>query len=98
MSCVYLVAAPVIYLVQQVAPFLAAVRTRLPAGGIDCMSSELTLLECLVLPLRNGDTALVADSTHSLRRGSRNWWRSPLWSYDGRPRFGPGSTSAPPTR
>ena len=61
MSRIYLDTAPVIYLIQQVVPFAAAVHTRLSARGVVCVSSELTRLECLVLPLRNGDSKLVAD-------------------------------------
>ena len=37
MSRIYLDTAPVIYLVQQVAPFEAAVRTRLSASGVVCL-------------------------------------------------------------
>jgi predicted nucleic acid-binding protein len=61
MSRIYLDASPVIYLVQQVVPFWPTVRTRLSAGGVVCVSSDLTRMVCLVLPLRNGDTRLVAD-------------------------------------
>jgi len=61
MPRIYLDSSPVIYLVEQVAPFWTAVRTRLSASGVGCVSSELTRLECLVLPLRNADARLVAD-------------------------------------
>ncbi len=61
MSRIYLDSSPVIYLVQQVVPFWTAVRTRLSASGVVCVSSDLTRMECLVLPLRNGDSRLVAD-------------------------------------
>src|SRR5947199_3006978 len=61
MNRIYLDSPPVIYLVEQVMPFLPAVQARLSASGIVCVSSELTRMECLVLPLRNGDSKLVAD-------------------------------------
>jgi uncharacterized protein len=53
--------SPVIYAVQRVAPYAASVDARLGAAGVVIVSSDLTCLECLVLPLRNGDAALVAD-------------------------------------
>jgi predicted nucleic acid-binding protein len=61
MSRIYLDSSPVIYLVQQVVPFWPTVRTRLSASGVVCVSSDLTRLECLVLPLRNGDSRMIAD-------------------------------------
>jgi predicted nucleic acid-binding protein len=61
MPRIYLDSPPVIYLVEQVAPFWTAVRTRLSASGVVCVSSELTRMECLVLLLHNGDNRLVAD-------------------------------------
>jgi predicted nucleic acid-binding protein len=61
MPRIYLDSAPVIYLVEQVAPFWTSVRARLSASDVVCVSSELTRMECLVKPLRNGDAPLVAD-------------------------------------
>jgi predicted nucleic acid-binding protein len=61
MPRIYLDSSPVIYLVEQIAPFSTGVRARLSASGVVCVSSDLTRMECLVLPLRNGDTRLVAD-------------------------------------
>jgi predicted nucleic acid-binding protein len=57
----YVDAAPVIYLVRQVAPFWTPLQARLSVPGVVLVSSELTHLECLVLPLRNRDARLVAD-------------------------------------
>jgi len=42
-------------------PFAAAVEARLAASGNVLASSELARLECLVVPLRNGDAARVGD-------------------------------------
>jgi predicted nucleic acid-binding protein len=61
MARIYLDSAPVIYMVQQVVPFWTAVRTRLSASGTLSVSSDLTRMECLVLPLGNADMVLVAD-------------------------------------
>jgi predicted nucleic acid-binding protein len=61
MSRIYLDSSPVIYLVQQVAPYWAALQTRLAVSGVVCVSSELTRMECLVRPIRNGDTSLIQD-------------------------------------
>jgi predicted nucleic acid-binding protein len=58
---IYVESAPVIYTVEQVAPFAQAVNQRLAASGVVIVSSELTRMECLVLPLRNNDAALVAN-------------------------------------
>lgn len=58
---IYLDAAPVIYTVQQVAPFAAAVDTRLSATGVVRVASDLTRLECRVKPLREGNMALLQD-------------------------------------
>lgn len=58
---IYVDTSPVIYTVQRVAPYAASVDARLGAAGVVIISSDLTRLECLVLPLRNGDARLVAD-------------------------------------
>ena len=63
MNRVYLDSSPVIYLVQQVVPFWTAVRIRLSASSVVCVSSELTRMECLVLPLRNGDPINLVRNT-----------------------------------
>jgi len=57
----YLDSAPLIYLVEQVQPYAAAVRRKLSAQGLVLITSELTRLECRVKPVRNGDAALLQD-------------------------------------
>ena len=57
---VYLDAAPVIYAVEQVPGYGAAVDARLAAPGVAPVTSGLTRLECRVKPLREGDGALLA--------------------------------------
>jgi uncharacterized protein len=59
MSRVYLDASPVIFMVQQVMPYWVPLQTRLSLPGIVLVASELTRLECLVLPLRAGDAQLI---------------------------------------
>ena len=54
-------AAPVIYAVEQVPGYGAAVDARLAAFGVMPVTSELTRLECRVKPLREGDTEPLAD-------------------------------------
>jgi predicted nucleic acid-binding protein len=58
---VYVDAAPVIYAVEQVPAYAAAVDARLAAPGVVPVTSELTRLECRVKPLRDGDAELLAD-------------------------------------
>jgi uncharacterized protein len=58
---IYLDAAPVIYLVEQVAPQAAAVDARMSAPGVVRVASHLTRMECRVKPLRSGDHALLLD-------------------------------------
>ena len=58
---IYVDTPPVIYSVQQVVPFAQKVSQRLAASGVLIVTSELVRMECLVLPLRNGDNQLVAD-------------------------------------
>ncbi len=53
--------APIIYYVERVMPFAAAVDARLTASGIILVSSELARLECLVVPLRGQDAGRVGD-------------------------------------
>jgi uncharacterized protein len=57
----YLVSAPIIYHVERTLPFAGAVDARLSVSGVVLVSSELARLECIVLPLRNGDVARVGD-------------------------------------
>ena len=58
---VYLDSAAVIYLVENIAPWEAAVQAVLRRPGVVPQASLLTRLECRVLPLREGRTALLAD-------------------------------------
>jgi predicted nucleic acid-binding protein len=58
---VYLDSSPIIYLVEQMAPFAAKVLTRIGTPGIILASSDLALLEALVKPVRNNDVALVQE-------------------------------------
>jgi predicted nucleic acid-binding protein len=57
----YLDAAPVIYAVEQVAPFFPAVDARLSAAGVVRMASDLMRLECRVKPVREGNADLLKD-------------------------------------
>jgi predicted nucleic acid-binding protein len=57
----YLDAAPVIYLIERVAPYFAAVAARLTPPGAVLVASRLTRLECLIDPQRKGDTALLQE-------------------------------------
>jgi predicted nucleic acid-binding protein len=57
----YLDAAPVIYAVEQVAPFFPVVDARLSAVGVVRVASDLTRLECRVKPLREGNVDLPKD-------------------------------------
>lgn len=58
---VYLDTAPVIYLVENVAPWEAKVRAFLSEPGMSLCASVLTRMECRVVPLRADDQALLAD-------------------------------------
>jgi len=69
----YVEAAPVIYTVEQVAPFAQAVNLRLMTSGVIIVCSELTRMECLVLPLRNHDAALVANFDTWFSRQVAEW-------------------------
>jgi predicted nucleic acid-binding protein len=57
----YLDAAPVIYAVEQVAPFFPTVDARLSAAGVVRVASDLTRLECRVKPVREGNADLLKD-------------------------------------
>lgn len=58
---VYLDAAPVIYSVEQVPEFAAAVDARLAADDVILVVSDLTRMECRVKPMRGGEAALLQD-------------------------------------
>jgi uncharacterized protein len=57
---VYLDSAPLIYLVENVSPYAAALISRLAAPGVVQICSDLTRLECRVKPLRDNEPALLA--------------------------------------
>jgi predicted nucleic acid-binding protein len=58
---VYLDAAPVIYTVEQIPPYAAAVDARLSAHGVVRAASDLMRMECRVKPLREGNAELLKD-------------------------------------
>jgi uncharacterized protein len=58
MSRVYLDSVAVIYLVEQVAPYHTQIDARLNVTGVQPVVSDLTRTECLVKPIRTGDTNL----------------------------------------
>jgi uncharacterized protein len=57
----YLDAAPVIYTVEQVALYAAAVDERLSAAEVVQVASDLTRIECRVKPLRDDNRELLKD-------------------------------------
>jgi len=57
----YLDAAPIIYWIEKVAAFYPQVDARIKPAGVTLVSSNLALMECLVLPLRQGQSGLVQD-------------------------------------
>jgi predicted nucleic acid-binding protein len=57
----YLDAVFVIYLVEQNPTFAPAVESWLLANPCDLVVSELTRMECMVVPVRNRDAALIAE-------------------------------------
>jgi predicted nucleic acid-binding protein len=60
----YLDSNIIIYLVEQEPryyPLLSSLLARANSGQIQLVSSELAILECLVIPLRNQDAELVDD-------------------------------------
>lgn len=57
----YLDSAPIIYCIERVMPFAAAVDARLTASDTILVSRELARLECLVVPLRVQDASRVGD-------------------------------------
>jgi predicted nucleic acid-binding protein len=58
---IYLDSAPVIYSVEQIAPYAAVVDARLSAPGVVRVASDLTRVECRVKPLRRNDTNLLQE-------------------------------------
>jgi predicted nucleic acid-binding protein len=57
---IYLDSAPLIYLVENVAPYARVLIAHLAPSGTVQVCSELSRLECRVKPLRDRETALVA--------------------------------------
>ena len=57
----YLDAAPVIYTVEQVALFAAAVDVRLSGTDIVQVASDLPRMQCRVKPLHDGNNDLLID-------------------------------------
>ena len=60
MMRIYLDSAPVIYLVEDVAPYASALESRLIVPGTVQVCSDLTRMECRVKPIRDGQDALLA--------------------------------------
>ncbi len=57
----YVDSAPVIYFVQKVVPYRFLVERWFQRPDIQLIFSDLTRLECLVLPLREGNRTLQSD-------------------------------------
>ncbi len=60
----YLDSNIIVYLVEHEPrsyPVLSAILARANTGQIELISSELAILECLVVPLRNQDAELIRD-------------------------------------
>jgi predicted nucleic acid-binding protein len=58
---VYIDSVLIVYAVEQTPQFALAVEAWLLANTCDLVSSELGRMECLIVPVRNNDTALIAD-------------------------------------
>ena len=58
---IYLDASPIIYWVEKVAAYYPQVDARIKQAGITLTSSHLALMECLILPLRQGQSGLKQD-------------------------------------
>jgi hypothetical protein len=58
---IYLDASPIIYWVEKVAAYYPQVDARIKQAGVALVSSQLALMECLVLPLRQGQAGLKQD-------------------------------------
>jgi predicted nucleic acid-binding protein len=58
---IYLDAAPTIYLVEDVAPYKAALDSLLANPSAKVVVSDLTRMECRVRPIRDNDLELLAD-------------------------------------
>ncbi|MFW6359930.1 MAG: type II toxin-antitoxin system VapC family toxin [Chroococcales cyanobacterium] len=61
-SRVYLDTAPIIYTIEKIPDYFQLLRPvwlQLQNGEIEILTSELTLMESLVLPIRNSDNLLI---------------------------------------
>ena len=58
---IYLDSAPVIYVVERHTPYAEYLDMRLSILGDTLVASELTRLECLILPLREGNRRVLQD-------------------------------------
>jgi predicted nucleic acid-binding protein len=58
---IYLDASPIIYWVEKVAAYYPQVDARIKQVGVTLVSSHLALMECLVVPLRQGQSGLQQD-------------------------------------
>ncbi len=59
MPQIYLDSAPIIYLVENVAPYAPILINRLARPGTNQLCSELSRLECRVKPIRDEESALL---------------------------------------
>jgi hypothetical protein len=58
---IYLDASPIIYWVEKIAAYYPQVDARIKHAGVTLASSHLALMECLILPLRQGQSGLKQD-------------------------------------
>ncbi len=61
MERVYLDSDVFIYYVEQRSPWFARILTRLTTNPVHVVITDLTRMECRVLPLRQGNAPLLAD-------------------------------------
>lgn len=69
---VFLDTAPIIYHVERhpvYAPKTRPIFQKIDAGNIQAVTSSISLVECLVLPLRRGDAALAARFRAAITNG-----------------------------
>lgn len=56
---IYLDSAPIIYLVENITPYVDQLTKQLSSEDVTQVCSDLTRLECRVKPLRDGETGLL---------------------------------------
>jgi predicted nucleic acid-binding protein len=69
---VFLDTAPIIYHVERHPAYVARTRPifqRIDANRIEAVTSSISLVECLVVPLRRGDTALATRFRDAITTG-----------------------------